>query len=169
MGCTCSKAFKAPEPSRNPTLLENGRRSALPQSKPTETQRLESWELQLLRASSELKMKLKDPHFVAKRCDLDSSGDLDMHELKQATRAFGPNFSAKELLEFMAGAARINKERFAQICTSDLCRQEQAHHSAFLAWHGTGIVAAVGINFHHFWVVVCQVQCFQLGICRCYS
>eukprot|EP00434_Breviolum_minutum_P030540 symbB.v1.2.027009.t2/scaffold2631.1/size74421/4 len=117
MGCTCSKAFKAPEPSRNPTLLENGRRSALPQSKPTETQRLESWELQLLRASSELKMKLKDPHFVAKRCDLDSSGDLDMHELKQATRAFGPNFSAKELLEFMAGAARINKERFAQIVT----------------------------------------------------
>ena len=41
---------------------------------------LESWELQLLRVSLELKMKLKDPHFVAKRCDLDSSGDLDLHE-----------------------------------------------------------------------------------------
>ena len=40
-----------------------------------------------------------------------------MHELKQATRAFGLKFSAKELLEFMAGAARINKERFAQIVT----------------------------------------------------
>ena len=175
MGCTCSKAFKAPEPSRNPTLLENGRQSALPIDvqcpateeacegadvdvpssmsgaktadvepslkpdvampllegedtcrdcswsccstcrAPAQTRRLESWELQLLRVSSELKMKLKDPHFVAKRCDLDSSGDLDMHELKQATRAFGLKFSAEELLEFMAGAARINKERFAQI------------------------------------------------------
>ena len=82
---------------------------------PSQTQSLESWELQLLKVSSELKMKLKDPHFVAKRCDLDSSGDLDIHELKQATRAFGLKFSPEELLEFMAGAARINKERFAQI------------------------------------------------------
>ena len=60
-------------------------------------------------------MKLKDPHFVAKRCDLDSSGDLDMHELRQASRAFGIKFSTKELQEKMAGEARINKERFAQI------------------------------------------------------
>ena len=81
----------------------------------TQTQRLESWELQLLQVSSELKMKLKDPHFVAKRCDLDSSGDLDVHELKQASRAFGIKFSTKELQEKMAGEARINKERFAQI------------------------------------------------------
>ena len=174
MGCTCSKAFKAPEPSRNPTLLENGRPAlpidvqcpateeacegadvdvpssmsgaktadvepslkpdvAMPLLEgedtcrdcswsccstcraPAQTKSLESWELQLWRVSSELKMKLKDPDFVAKRCDLDSSGDLDMHELKQATGAFGLKFSAKELLEFMAGAARINKERFAQI------------------------------------------------------
>ena len=82
---------------------------------PTQTRSLESWELQLLRVSSELKMKLKDPHFVAKRCDLDSSGDLDMHELKQASRAFGIKFSTKELREKMAGEARISKERFAQI------------------------------------------------------
>ena len=82
---------------------------------PTQTRSLESWELQLLRVSSELKMKLKDPHFVAKRCDLDSSGDLDMHELKQASRAFGIKFSTKELREKMAGKARISKERFAQI------------------------------------------------------
>ena len=82
---------------------------------PTQTHSLESWELQLLRVSSELKMKLKDPHFVAKRCDLDSSGDLDMHELKQASRAFGIKFSTEELQEKMAGEARINKERFAQI------------------------------------------------------
>eukprot|EP00434_Breviolum_minutum_P020025 symbB.v1.2.017665.t2/scaffold1380.1/size122483/3 len=83
----------------------------------TRTQSLESWELQLLQVSLELKMKLKDPHFVAKRCDLDSSGDLDMHELKQATRAFGMKFSLKKLQEFMAGEARITKERFAQIVT----------------------------------------------------
>ena len=84
---------------------------------PTQTQSLESWELQLLQVSSELKMKLKDHHFVAKRCDLDSSGDLDMHELKQASRVFGIKFSTEELQEKMAGEARINKERFAQIVT----------------------------------------------------
>ena len=83
----------------------------------TQTHSLESWELQLLRVSSELKMKLKDPHFVAKRCDLDSSGDLDMHELKQASRAFGIKFSTEELQEKMVGEARINKERFAHIVT----------------------------------------------------
>ena len=75
----------------------------------------ESWELQLSKMSSELKMKLKDPHFVAKRCDLDSSGDLDMHELKQAARAFGLQFSLEKLQQLMAGEARISKERFAQI------------------------------------------------------
>ena len=76
---------------------------------------LESWELHLLRVSLELKMKLKDPHFVAKRCDLDSSGDLDMHELKQATRAFGLKFSPEKLEKLMAGETRIDQERFAQI------------------------------------------------------
>ena len=83
----------------------------------TQTQSLESWELQLLRVSSELKVKLKDPHFVAKRCDLDSSGDLDMHELKQASRAFGIKFSTEELQEKMAGETRVCKERFAHIVT----------------------------------------------------
>ena len=183
MGCTCSKALKASQPSRHPTLLENGRRSALPTDKcqgtegacegadvnvsssvsgaadvepslkadvampllegedtcrdcswfccstcraPAQTQSLESWELQLLKVSSELKMKLKDPHFVAKRCDLDSSGDLDMYELKQATRAFGLKFSPEELLEFMAGAARINKERFAQIVDAPVTSTERS-------------------------------------------
>ena len=57
----------------------------------------------------------KIPHFVAKRCDLDSSGDLDMHELKQATRAFGLKFSPEKLEKFMAGESRIDQERFAQI------------------------------------------------------
>ena len=98
MGCTCSEAS---QPSGPPTLLEHRHQSALPKAKPTHS--LESWELQLLQVSSELKMKLKDPHYVAKRCDLDSSGDLDMHELKQASRAFGIKFSTEELEEKMAG------------------------------------------------------------------
>ena len=146
--------------------------AAKPCRAPTQTQSLESWELHLLRVSSELKMKLKDPHFVAKRCDLDSSGDLDMHELKQATRAFGMKFSSEELQAFMAGEARITKERFAHIVKDALvtsAERSQADHSPLLAWHGTGTVAAVRVNFHHFWVVVCQMQCFQLGTCRCHS
>ena len=110
MGCTCSKAS---QPS-GPTLLDHGRRSASSHAKPTRKS-LESWELQLLKVSSELKMKLKDPYFVAKRCDLDSSGDLDMHELKQAAGAFGLKFSPEKLQQLMAGEARINKERFAEI------------------------------------------------------
>ena len=36
----------------------------------------------LLQVSSGLREKLRDPHFVAARCDLDGSGDLDAHELK---------------------------------------------------------------------------------------
>ena len=52
---------------------------------------------------------------MAKRCDLDSSGFLDRHELKQASRAFGIKFSTEELREKMAGEAIIDKERFAQI------------------------------------------------------
>ena len=85
----------------------------------------ESWELQLSKMSSELKMKLKDPHFVAKRCDLDSSGDLDMHELKQAARAFGLQFSLEKLQQLMAGEARISKERFAQIVADAPCFPSQ--------------------------------------------
>ena len=81
----------------------------------------ESWELQLSKMSSELKMKLKDPHFVAKRCDLESLGDLDMHELKQAASAFGLQFSLEKLQELMAGEARISKERFAQIVADAPC------------------------------------------------
>eukprot|EP00434_Breviolum_minutum_P033718 symbB.v1.2.029837.t1/scaffold3307.1/size59352/4 len=86
---------------------------------------LESWELQLLRVSLELKMKLKDPHFVAKRCDFDSSGDLDMHELKQATRAFGLKFSPEKLEKLMAGESRIDQERFAQIVADSSMTSER--------------------------------------------
>ena len=47
------------------------------------------WHLELLAVSAELKQKLQDPQFVATRCDLDGSGDLDAHELKQAARVYG--------------------------------------------------------------------------------
>ncbi|CAK9000404.1 Ankyrin-3 [Durusdinium trenchii] len=73
------------------------------------------WESELLQVSAELKEKLRDPHFVAMRCDLDSSGDLDAHELKQAARVFGMRPSEEELQQLMANQSRINKERFAEI------------------------------------------------------
>ncbi|CAK9003086.1 Ankyrin-3, partial [Durusdinium trenchii] len=73
------------------------------------------WEAELLQVSAELKDKLQDPHFVAMRCDLDSSGDLDAHELKQAARVFGMRPSEEELQQLMANQPRINKERFAEI------------------------------------------------------
>ena len=79
-----------------------------------------AWELQLLHVGRELQVKLKDPHFVAQRCDLDSSGDLDVHELKQATRAFGFKFSAPQLLKLMAGQPRISKECFAEIVVNEV-------------------------------------------------
>ncbi|CAE7233942.1 mask, partial [Symbiodinium sp. CCMP2456] len=112
MGCTCSKA----EPS-NPTLLTRPQQKA--GAKPSKRS-LAAWELQLLHVSRELQVKLKDPHFVAQRCDLDCSGDLDVHELKQATRAFGFKFSAPQLLKLMAGQPRISKERFAEIVVNEV-------------------------------------------------
>ena len=74
-----------------------------------------TWEEQLLMSSLDLKHQLKDPHFVAKRCDLDSSGDLDMHEFSHAARSFGMKFAPARLQQLMAGESRISKERFAEI------------------------------------------------------
>ena len=79
----------------------------------------DQWESELLQVSSELKQKLLDPHFVAMRCDLDGSGDLDVHELKQAAQVFGTFQSRQKdeerLQALMAGQPRISKERFAEI------------------------------------------------------
>ena len=79
---------------------------------------LQRWESELLGVSAELKQKLLDPHFVAQRCDLDSSGDLDVHELQQAVKVFGKRLATERLEELMRGQLRITKERFAEIVAS---------------------------------------------------
>ena len=79
------------------------------------------WHLELLAVSAELKEKLQDPQFVATRCDLDGSGDLDAHELKQAAKVYGISQSRSENHgtnpRLMAGQ-RISKESFAEMVAS---------------------------------------------------
>ena len=79
---------------------------------------LQRWESALLEVSAELEQKLLDAHFVAQRCDLDSSGDLDVHELQQAVKVFGKPLATERLQELMGGQLRITKERFAEIVAS---------------------------------------------------
>ena len=87
------------------------------------------WHLELLAVSAELKQKLQDPQFVATRCDLDGSGDLDLHELKQAARVYGifdttwSNCGEQDscpYLQPMSRTQRISKENFAGIMASHL-------------------------------------------------
>ena len=94
MGCSCSKE---PEPrsEHGPTLL-----SSVPKQR-TRAQKGQKirvschasegskWHLELLAVSEDLQKQLQDPQFVATRCDLDGSGDLDPHELRQAARVYG--------------------------------------------------------------------------------
>ena len=65
--------------------------------------------------SEDLQKQLQDPQFVATRCDLDGSGDLDPHELRQAARVYGidpdPGDGSTEL---MVGQ-RMSKESFADM------------------------------------------------------
>ena len=80
------------------------------------------WHLELLAVSAELKEKLQDPQFVATRCDLDGSGDLDAHELKQAARVYGISQSSSENHDgtnprLLAGQ-RVSKESFAEMVAS---------------------------------------------------
>ena len=82
------------------------------------------WHLELLAVSAELKEKLQDPQFVATRCDLDGSGDLDAHELKQAARVYGisqsgssENHDGCTNPRLMAGQ-RVSKESFAEMVAS---------------------------------------------------
>ena len=79
------------------------------------------WHLELLAVSAELKEKLQDPQFVATRCDLDGSGDLDAHELKQAAKVYGISQSSSENHgtnpRLMAGQ-RVSKESFAEMVAS---------------------------------------------------
>ena len=73
--------------------------------------------------SAELKQKLQDPQFVATRCDLDGSGDLDAHELKQAAKVYGISQSGSSQTHdgtnprLMAGQ-RVSKESFAEMVAS---------------------------------------------------
>ena len=86
------------------------------------------WHLELLAMSADLKEKLQDPRFVATRCDLDGSGDLDPHELKQAARVYGISFigssaendddGSVDLELLMDGQPRISKARFAEMVAS---------------------------------------------------
>jgi len=83
------------------------------------------WHLELLAVSADLSEKLQDPQFVATRCDLDGSGDLDPYELKQAAQVYGISFSGSgddtgsvDLRVLMDGQPRIGKERFAEMVAS---------------------------------------------------
>eukprot|EP00435_Cladocopium_sp_Y103_P046496 s165_g13.t1 len=137
MGCSCSKP-PALEPLHGnglPTLLTavpaRGMRPLKPKGgvdvscHASEGSR---WHLELLAVSAELKMKLQDPQFVATRCDLDGSGDLDLHELKHAARVYGISFSGSSVENdddgsvdvgiVMDGQPRISKECFAEMVAS---------------------------------------------------
>ena len=146
MGCSCSKNA-ALEPRRPglPRLLgavpkhseasdPKGEKDAEKAQKAQKAERVDDvevschasagakWHLELLAVSAELKEKLQDPQFVATRCDLDGSGDLDAHELKQAAKVYGisqsgssENHSTNPRL--MAGQ-RISKESFAEMVAS---------------------------------------------------
>ena len=120
MGCSCSKQ---PEPrtGHGPTLLS----SVLKQrTRAQKGQKIRvschasegsKWHLELLAVSEDLQKQLQDPQFVATRCDLDGSGDLDPHELRQAARVYGidpgPGDGSAEL---MVGQ-RMSKESFAEM------------------------------------------------------
>ena len=140
MGCSCSKTA-ASEPLRLPTLLcAVPKRSEASDSKAEEdvekAQTAErvvavschasagaKWHLELLAVSAELKRKLQDPQFVATRCDLDGSGDLDAHELKQAARVYGMARSSSEDHHNSTNprhltGQRVSKESFAEMVAS---------------------------------------------------
>eukprot|EP00438_Fugacium_kawagutii_P030011 Skav214954 [mRNA] locus=scaffold2320:150250:152808:+ [translate_table: standard] len=69
-----------------------------------------SWQAQLLQVSAELSERLQDPHFVATRCNLDGSGDLNLRELQLAARVLGID---GHQLQQLRAERQISKERFA--------------------------------------------------------
>ena len=136
MGCSCSKPSVS-EPLHAhglPTLLTavpaRGRKPLKPKGGVEVSCHASGskWHLELVAVSADLKEKLQDPQFVATRCDLDGSGDLDPHELKQAARVYGISFSGSsaendddgsvDLELLMDGQPRISKERFAEMVAS---------------------------------------------------
>ncbi|CAE7029591.1 ANKRD50 [Symbiodinium sp. CCMP2592] len=121
MGC-CHSQLETKTPEAGPTLLQARRRvEGLPSCRPP--------------AKSELEECLQDPDFVLERCDLDGSGTLDEHELKQAFAAFGLKPSAERLRQSMAGLNEIDKPTFRDLVSklqeelpSDMrCRRAVPH------------------------------------------
>ena len=148
MGCSCSKN-DALEPGRPglPTLLgavpkhgepsdPKGEKDAEKAQKAVDVSCHASagakWHLELLAVSAELKEKLQDPQFVATRCDLDGSGDLDAHELKQAAKVYGISQSSENHgginPRLMAGQ-RVSKESFAEMVASQRSTKLRAFDS----------------------------------------
>ena len=118
MGCSCSKQ---PEPrsGHGPTLLSSVPKQRTAQKGPKirvscHASEGSKWHLELLAVSEDLQKQLQDPQFVATRCDLDGSGDLDPHELRQAARVYGidpgPGDGSAELM-----VGRMSKESFADM------------------------------------------------------
>ena len=89
------------------------------------------WTKELEEVSRQLEKQLKDPLFVAQRCDLDSSGDLDRQELKQAASCFGVKLSSES---FQMDQPRISKERFAEIVRVPGPGRRCVPHSFAWAW-----------------------------------
>ena len=164
MGCSCSKNA-ALEPRRPglPTLLVAVPKHSEPSDpkgekdveKAQKAQKADvevschasagaKWHLELLAVSAELKQKLQDPQFVATRCDLDGSGDLDAHELKQAARVYGISQSGSSENHgginprLMAGQ-RVSKESFAEMVASQRSTKLRAFDSntgqSFARWN----------------------------------
>ena len=74
-----------------------------------------NWHLELLAMSTDLKRKLRDPEFVATRCDLDGLGDLNPHELKQAARVYGISAGDPRLQGLQVIRQRMGKKGFAKL------------------------------------------------------
>lgn len=121
MGCSCSKQLE-PRRGHGPKSL-----SSVPKQR-TRAQKGpkirvschasegSKWHLELLAVSEDLKKQLQDPQFVATRCDLDGSGDLDLHELRQAARVYGidPSSGDRSTDQLMV-VQRMSKESFAEM------------------------------------------------------
>ena len=126
MGCSCSKELLTSLLiGRRPCELKSHQQSEVKDVKVScHASEGLRWHLELLSVSTELKAKLQDPQFVATRCDLDGSGDLDLHELKQAARVYGMSDldssgdHGRSLQQIMAGRSRISKESFADMLVS---------------------------------------------------
>ena len=192
MGCSCSKN-DALEPRRPglPTLLGAVPKHSEPSDPKGEkdvekAQKAEravevschasagaKWHLELLAVSAELKQKLQDPQFVATRCDLDGSGDLDAHELKQAAKVYGISQSGSSENHgtnprLMAGQ-RVSKESFAEMVASQRSTKLRAFDSNtsflfilyFLIQQNLSIGDLLSASYFFYFLKILFSDCFQ--------